>query len=233
MSASPKSSVQLAAELCAQYSNLRVQKHDNHVLSLHTKIRDRECTRNDFVFHANRLMRLLVEEALGNVEYREKIITTPTGLEFRGVEMTEPIVGVSILRAGESMERVLRDVLKDVPIGKILIQRDESTPEKLPKMFYSKLPTSIAESRVLLLDPMLASGGSAICAIQNLMARGVPEHKITFVNLIACPEGLAAMFAAHPKVTVVTSMIDYGLNHEKYILPGIGDFGDLYFGTSC
>lgn len=103
----PKSSPQLAAELGAIYPGLRVQKHDNHVLSLHTKIRDKTCSRNDFVFNANRLMRLLVEEALATVEYQEKIVTTPTGLSFKGVEIAENVVGVSILRAGESMEQVL------------------------------------------------------------------------------------------------------------------------------
>lgn len=107
--------------------------------------------------------------------------------------------------------QVLREVYKGVPIGKILIQRDETSVDKRPRLFYSKLPAGIERSRVLLLDPMLASGGSAICAVRHLTERGVPEQQITFVNLIACPEGLKAFFAACPLVRVVTSMIDYGM----------------------
>ncbi len=107
--------------------------------------------------------------------------------------------------------QVLREVYKGVPIGKILIQRDETSADKRPCLFYSKLPAGIEHSRVLLLDPMLASGGSAICAVRHLTERGVPERQITFVNLIACPEGLKAFFEACPHVRVVTSMIDYGM----------------------
>jgi hypothetical protein len=112
------------------------------------------------------------------------------------------------------------EVFKGIPIGKILIQRDETTAEKLPKLFYSRLPAGLPEAQVLLLDPMLASGGSAICAIQHLLERGVPQEKITFVNLISCPEGLRALFAAYPNIKVITSMIDLCLNEHKYIVPG-------------
>ena len=94
------------------------------------------------------------------------------------------------------------------------------------------MPPGIENTTVLLLDPMLATGGSAICAVRQLVDTfKVPEEQIVFVNLIACPEGLKALNAACPKIKVVTSMIDYALNDHKYILPGIGDFGDLYYGT--
>ena len=194
-------------------STLIVQKDTKHMRSLHTKIRDKNCSRNDFVFYADRLIRMLLEDALDTVGYEEKMIVTPTGSNFVGSEMMEDVCGVSILRAGESMEHVLREIVKGVKIGKILIQRDEGTQAKVAKLFYARLPPSIQQSRVLLLDPMLASGGSVICAIKYLIEAGVAEEKITFVNLISCLEGLGKLFTAFPKVTVVTSMFVVSFFH--------------------
>ena len=126
------------------------------------------------------------------------------------------------------MEASLRSVCKSVRIGKILIQRDEETA--LPKLIYVKLPQDIQERKVLLLDPMLATGGSACRAIKVLVDHGVPEANIVFLNLIAAPEGIRRMKADYPKVQIITTMIDALLNEKKYIIPGIGDFGDRYFG---
>lgn len=128
------------------------------------------------------------------------------------------------------METGLRAVCKSVRIGKILIQRDEATAQ--PKLFYVKLPRDIAERQVLLLDPMLATGGSILKAIEELIKCGVREDKIIFLNMVAAPEGIHAVFARYPNMLIVTSEIDAGLNEMKYILPGIGDFGDRYFGTT-
>jgi len=214
-----------------KYPNLVVMDKNNQVVSLHTMIRNRDCPRNDFIFYSNRLIRLLLETAIAELEYKEKTVVTPTGDEFVGTESAMGICGVSILRAGESMEGPLRDIAKSVRIGKILIQRDESSEDKHAVLFYSKLPEDIQERQVLLLDPMLATGGSAKCAIQCVLDAGVPEDRITFVNLVSCPEGLDALFQSYPKLKVVTSQIDDKLNEDKYILPGLGDFGDRYFGT--
>lgn len=115
-------------------------------------------------------------------------------------------------------------------LGKILIQRDEETA--LPKLFYVKLPHDIGQRYVFLLDPMLATGGSAIMAIDSLKERGVTADRIIFVNLVSCPEGLTNLFRAHPQIKVVTAAIDEGLNERSYIVPGLGDFGDRYFGTN-
>ncbi len=104
---SPHLVPQLATELTAQYPNLIVQKPERHIVALHTKIRDKDCDRTNFVFYANRLNRLLMEEALGLVEYADKPVTTPTGNLFAGTEIAEVLAAVSILRAGESMERVM------------------------------------------------------------------------------------------------------------------------------
>ncbi|KAK4699779.1 hypothetical protein P7C70_g6478, partial [Phenoliferia sp. Uapishka_3] len=128
------------------------------------------------------------------------------------------------MRAGEAMEAGLRECCRAVRIGKILIQRDEETA--LAKLFYAKLPDDIKERYCLLLDPMLATGGSAIKAIEVLLSHGVPESRIIFLNLVASPEGLEAMFQAYPGVKIITAWVDEGLNEQKYIVPGLGDFGD-------
>nr|KAJ3398707.1 Uracil phosphoribosyltransferase, synthesizes UMP from uracil [Polyrhizophydium stewartii] len=157
-------------------------------------------------------------------------MSTPLeGAEFKGLAPLGKICGVSIMRAGEAMEQGLRDCCRSVRIGKILIQRDEETA--LPKLFYAKLPTDIAERYCLLLDPMLATGGSAKKAIEVLLSHGVQASRILFVNLICCPEGIESLLSAYPQIKIVTAEIDAGLDENKYIIPGLGDFGCRYFGT--
>lgn len=199
----------------------------NQLAGLLTIIRDVNTSRGDFIFHSDRIIRLLVEEGLNHLPVVEKVVSTPTGLKYTGVGFEGKICGVSIMRAGESMEAGLRECCRAVRIGKILIQRDEETHQA--KLFYAKLPDDIAERYCLLLDPMLATGGSAIKAVEVLISHGVPEERIIFLNLVASPEGLQAMYEIYPKIRVVTAWVDEGLNEKKYIVPGLGDFGDRYF----
>lgn len=176
------------------------------------------------MFYSDRIIRLLVEESLNHLPVIPKIVETPTGATYEGVGFEGKICGVSILRAGEAMEAGLREVCRSVRIGKILIQRDEETA--LPKLFYSKLPEDIASRYVLLLDPMLATGGSAMKAVEVLQEQGVPEERIIFINLIAAPEGLKRFCGRFPSLRVITGWIDKGLNEKSYIIPGLGDFGE-------
>lgn len=194
---------------------------------LMTILRDKTTPRADFIFTADRIIRLLVEEGLNHLPVEAQSVETPTGSQYKGVKFLGKICGVSIMRAGESMEPALRECCRSVRIGKILIQRDEETA--LPKLFYAKLPDDIGDRYVLLLDPMLATGGSAIKAIEVLIDHGVPEDRILFLNLVAAPEGLANVFSKHPTVKVVSAWVDEGLDDRKYIIPGLGDFGDRYF----
>ena len=127
------------------------------------------------------------------------------------------------------MEQGLRDCCRSVRIGKILIQRDELTA--LPKYYYSKLPPGIASRHCILMDPMLATGGSVKCAIQVLLDHGVMQEQILLVSLISTKEGIAAVLAAYPSIKIVVASIDDGLNERKVIVPGLGDFGCRYFGT--
>lgn len=154
-------------------------------------------------------------------------IETPLGVTYDGHKFQGKICGVSIIRAGESMEQGLRDCCRSVRLGKILIQRDEETAT--PKLFYVKLPDDISERYVLLLDPLLATGGSASMAIDVLVEKGVKPERILFLNVLASPEGIQVFKEKYPQVKIITGMMDKGLDDKKYVVPGIGDFGDRYY----
>ncbi|EPY26940.1 uracil phosphoribosyltransferase [Strigomonas culicis] len=132
------------------------------------------------------------------------------------------------------MERVLREMCRGVRIGKILVQRDEKSEDKSPdeRYNYSKMPKDVSSRHVLLMDPMIATGGSAIKATEILTQQyAVPEENIIFLNLVAAPEGIRRYLTRFPRVQFITAAIDDGMNDQRYILPGLGDFGDRYFGT--
>ncbi|KZF22676.1 uracil phosphoribosyltransferase [Xylona heveae TC161] len=209
------------------HDNVHILPQTPQLIALLTMIRDRETARADFIFYSNRIIRLLVEEGLNHLPVIEHTITTPIGRTYSGVKFQGKICGVSIMRAGEAMEQGLRDCCRSVRIGKILIQRDEETSK--PRLFYDKLPEDIADRWVLLLDPMFATGGSAIMAVEVLKSRGVPEDRILFLNLIASPEGINNFAERFPKLRVVTAFVDKGLDEKNYIVPGLGDFGDRFY----
>lgn len=209
--------------------NVHVLPQTSNLRAMHTIIRDRAASQEDFVVYSGRIIRLLLEAAMDLLPFDEHEITTPVGVPYRGLKVARGFCAVPVIRAGESMEAELRGLLPGVPVGKILIQRDKVT--KLPHLFYSLLPPDIADRQVLLLEPMLATGGSALAAITVLRDAGVPEDRIIFVNFLASPEGVRTVCATHPDLHVVTSSIEAGLNENAYLIPGIGDFGDRYFGT--
>lgn len=209
--------------------NVRVLAQNNQLRALHTVIRDREASRHDFIHYSRRIIRLLLEEAMDLLPFDKAEVTTPVGETYTGLTFTAPLCGVAVVRAGESMEAELREMHPAIRIGKILIQRDRQTA--LPQLYFSSLPPDIASSHVLLLEPMLATGGSALAAIDVLASEGVPINQIVLVSFLASPPALEAISEAHPYLKIVTSSIEDGLNGNAYMLPGIGDFGDRYFGT--
>ncbi|RVW80279.1 Uridine kinase-like protein 1, chloroplastic [Vitis vinifera] len=151
-----------------------------------------------------------------------------SGSLYTGVDFCKKLCGVSIVRSGESMENALRACCKGIKIGKILIHRDGDNGKQL---IYEKLPKDISERHVLLLDPVLATGNSAGQAIELLIQKGVPESHIIFLNLISAPEGIHCVCKRFPSLKIVTSEIDVALNEEFRVIPGMGEFGDRYFGT--
>lgn len=170
----------------------------------------------------------MVEHGLGHLPFTEKQINTPTGSVYTGVVFCRRLCGVSIIRSGESMENALRACCKGIKLGKILIHREGNTGRQL---IYEKLPADIASRHVLLLDPVLASGNSAVKAISLLISKGVPQQNIIFLNLIAAPQGIRAVCKKFPKLKIVTSEIDASLNEDLCVIPGMGEFADRYFGT--
>eukprot|EP00536_Pseudo-nitzschia_multiseries_P008381 jgi/Psemu1/241170/estExt_Genewise1.C_2110064 len=181
-------------------------------------------------------MRLLAEDALAEFPSTDVAISTPCG-PYDGCVGPNPtqICAVSIIRSGDALLDVVRAVEPAVRVGKILIQRDESHPDKVARLFYSKLPPAAGTEEtpyVLLCDPMLATGGSALRAIEVLVGTyNVAPEKIVFANMICAPEGLRAMAEAYPQIKIVTAAIDDHLNDEKFIVPGLGDYGDRFFNS--
>jgi uracil phosphoribosyltransferase len=214
------------------YPNVVVSPSKAHK-GLFTAMRDVNTSSQDFGKYARRSMRLLAEDALAEFPSHTEEIQTPCG-PFMGQVRMNPtnIVAVSIIRSGDALLEIVRDCEPACKVGKILIQRDEAHPDKIPKLFYSKMPPTISENYILLCDPMLATGGSAIMALNVLVNQyGVDPDRIVFCNMICAPEGLQAVAQAYPQVKIVTACIDQGLNDEKYIVPGLGDYGDRYFDT--
>jgi uracil phosphoribosyltransferase len=141
---------------------------------------------------------------------------------------TEDLVVISIIRAGDSMLDSFLSVCPSVKVGKILIQRDEETA--LPKLMYFKVP-DMTGKQVILLDPMLATGGSAKEAIRVLLKNGADIEKLSFFSVISAPEGIKSVMTDYPRLKLVTGHRDQGLNERAYIIPGLGDYGDRFFGT--
>ncbi|XP_017973284.1 PREDICTED: uridine kinase-like protein 1, chloroplastic isoform X1 [Theobroma cacao] len=214
--------------LCKIYPNLNVIQSTFQIRGMHTLIRDRDTNKNDFAFYSDRLIRLVVEHGLGYLPFTEKQVITPTGSVYAGVDFCKKLCGVSIVRSGESMENALRACCKGIRIGKILIHREG---DKGKQLIYEKLPIDISQRHALLLDPVLATGYSAKQAIQLLLEKGVPESQIIFLNLVSAPEGIHCVCRQFPSVKIVTSEIDVALNEELRVIPGLGEFGDRYFGT--
>ena len=216
-------------ELSSSKQHVKVLEKTLLLSHLHTIIRDKDTNMTDFVNASNLIIHRLIDESLSILPSTSITVNTPCG-EYTGDKISfDTICAVSVVRAGDAMLHVLRNILPSATCGKILIQRNESTAE--PILFHSKLPADIKDKWILLLDPMLATGGSAVKAIDVLREHGVAENKIIFVNLVAVNEGIAFLHSKYPTVKIVTSEIDAILNEKKYIVPGLGDFGDRYFGT--
>lgn len=141
--------------------------------------------------------------------------------------LAKEVVIVPILRAGLGMVDGIHNVIPSAKIGHIGLYRDEET--LLPHAYYAKFPDVIKDATVLVVDPMLATGGSAIAAIKQVKERGAKD--IRFVGLVGCPEGIKALQSAYPDVDIYLAMIDEKLNEVGYIVPGLGDCGDRLFGT--
>lgn len=200
------------------------------IKGLHTFIRNSRTHRDEFIFYSKRLIRLVIEYALSLLPFKEIMVDTPQGVPYVGKRAaTDKICGVSILRAGETMEQAVRDVCKDIRIGKILIQTNLMTGE--PELYYLRLPKDIKDYRVILMDATVATGAAAMMAIRVLLDHDVLEENILLVSLLMAESGVHTIAYAFPNVKIVTSALDPEINEKFHVMPGIGNFGDRYFGT--
>lgn len=200
----------------------------DHPLAAHllTELRDASTEPERFRHLSRRLATVIVLEATRRLGTRTQTVRTPL-TETDGVRLDRPVVAVPILRAGLGLLETVTDLLPDVRVGYAGLERDEETLQ--PTSYYLKVPR-LRDASVLLLDPMLATGGSAAFAAGLLKEHGATD--IQLVCVVAAPEGVKRLAEEHPDVRVVTAALDEGLNDVGYIVPGLGDFGDRLFGTS-
>lgn len=197
--------------------------------TLITILRDRNCSREQFRNAAEQLATVLAIECDDLFPKATTFVETPLA-KTHGVCFKHEFVLVPILRSGLVMLSPFLKFHPTASVGFIGARRDEKTAK--PHLYYNKLPSFNQDNPILLLDPMIATGGSASLAVKVLMEAGAVEKQITLVSFIASPEGLKFFQHHHPEVNVVVAQVDEGLNANKWIVPGLGDFGDRYFGTT-
>ncbi|MEX1138747.1 MAG: uracil phosphoribosyltransferase [Bacteroidota bacterium] len=191
-----------------------------------TILRDRTTPGNQFRAVLRRTASLMAYEVTRDLKTRRKVIATPLE-KTAGHLVSQPVVLVPILRAGLGLVGGFVEVIPDAKVGHIGLFRNEETLQ--PVDYYFKVPKNLRQSMVFVLDPMLATGGSATVAVQYLKDRGA--RSIRFVGLVAAPQGVRTLTKAHPDIIVYTCSLDRTLNKRGYILPGLGDAGDRMFGT--
>ncbi|XP_026558903.1 uracil phosphoribosyltransferase homolog [Pseudonaja textilis] len=201
-------------------AQLKLLPMNDQIRELQTIIRDKTASRGDFVFSADRLIRLVVEEGLNRLPYTECTVTTPTGYKYEGVKFEKGNCGVSIMRSGEAMEQGLRDCCRSIRIGKILIQSDEETQRA--KVYYAKFPPDIYRRKVLLMYPILSTGNTVIEAVKVLIEHGVQPNVIILLSLFSTPHGAKSIIQEFPDITILTTEV-----HP--VAPT--HFGQKYFGT--
>ncbi|RFC46478.1 MAG: uracil phosphoribosyltransferase [Verrucomicrobia bacterium] len=200
----------------------------DHPLAAHviTHLRDKTTKPATFRTLCYQISLLLAVEATRDLATEPKAIETPLEPMTGRVLAHEPLVVVPILRAGLGMVQPFLDIFPDVSVGYIGLERDHQTA--IARSYYCKLPV-VTNRRVVLVDPMLATGGSAVKAIDVVRDAGGAD--ITLVSIVSSPEGVAEVQSHYPKLPIFTAALDRGLNAKKYIMPGLGDFGDRLYGT--
>jgi uracil phosphoribosyltransferase len=199
----------------------------DHPLATHVVTHLRDSTTRPATFRtlAYQISLLLALEVTRDLRMREVELQTPLELH-KGYVLAQPIVVVPVLRAGIAMVQPFTDLFPDVSVGYIGLERDHATA--VARSYYCKLPP-LDSKRVLIVDPMLATGGTAVQAIQLVREHGCMNPAL--ICIVSAPEGVSAVEALDPNITIVAAALDRELNSRKYILPGLGDFGDRLYGT--
>jgi len=176
---------------------------------------------------ATRISVLLATQALCDVPTKDVTVDSPLG-PAPGRRVAPDVVVVPVLRAGLGMLDAVLELIPHARVGHIGLQRDEMTA--VASQYYSKLPSNLDRSYVLMIDPMLATGGSAVAGL-DLLQRA-RARAVRMICIVAAPEGIALVERHHPDVHIYTPVVDRGLNNQKFIVPGLGDFGDRLYGTA-
>lgn len=200
----------------------------NHALIDHklTIMRDKNTKTNVFKDNLDEIAMLMAYEVTKELPLADKPIETPI-CAMKGKELQKQIVLVPILRAGIGLVDGFRNIIPTAKVGHIGMARNEDT--LMPEEYYAKFPAGLEDSIVIIVDPMLATGGSASAAITNIKARGAKD--IRLVCLVGAPEGVKVIEDEHPDVDLILATLDEKLNEKGYIVPGLGDAGDRLFGT--
>jgi uracil phosphoribosyltransferase len=189
-------------------------------------LRDKTTPSDEFRRLARRLSLLVIAEATKDLPVAEGTVETP--LETASVRrLATRVVAVPVLRAGLAMLDAFLELVPSAEVGYFGLERNEETA--VARRYYEKVPKKLEDAIVYLLDPMLATGGSAALAVDGL--KGLGARRIRLLSVVAAPEGIAHLEASAPDAVVYAATLDRGLNERKYILPGLGDFGDRLFGT--
>jgi len=206
--------------------NVHISKHPL-VMDKISKLRDKRTSVPDFRRLMGEVSMLLAYDALSNARVKSVKVRTPVG-QAHSMALAQELVFVAILRAGLGMMDGLIRLHPEAKLAHIGIYRDEETLK--PVKYYVRLPENVADSLVIIVDPMLATGGSAVEAVEIMKSRGA-KH-ICFICMLAAREGLRRLAAAHPEMPIYAGTVDEKLNSKGYIVPGLGDAGDRMFGTN-
>ena len=190
------------------------------------RLRDRQTPCDEFRGLARRVSLLLAVEATRDLALAEGQVETPLETA-KARRLSSRVVAVPVLRAGLGMLDAFLELVPSAQVGYFGLERNEETA--IARRYYEKVPADLAGAVVFLLDPMLATGGSAAMAVDGLA--GLGARQVRLLSIVAAPEGVAHLAAAAPDAVVYTAALDRALNDRKYILPGLGDFGDRLFGT--
>jgi|688.fasta_scaffold653201_1 uracil phosphoribosyltransferase len=207
-------------------SSVKVANHPL-VQQILTRIRDYQTPTGEFRQKALQLSKFLVYEAMSELSTREVGVQTPVGAA-KGIALTDYLILAPVLRAGLILAEAAQELMPTARIYHVGLRRDEATLQAIS--YYAKLPEALpAESRVYVLDPMLATGGSAVAAIS--LFTNLKVQTIDLVSFVAAPEGIKRVHEKFPQVKITTASVDSNLNEHGYIVPGLGDAGDRIFGT--
>jgi len=196
---------------------------------LMTILRNKQTPIDQFRDSAHQLALIMAQETTTYLPTKSQTITTPLEAPFNGTTWAQPVTLIPILRSGLALLPAFLQYFPNANVGVVGLKRDEATA--IAHWYYKNIPPIPSQSMVIILDPMLATGGSALATLDMLTSLNIKQKQIIFAGIISSQEGINAVKKAYPDITVIIADCDPALNQAKYIVPGLGDFGDRFFGT--